>query len=95
MDYMRIWLELLDDEDGVLLDGIQSKAVQEELLKIDVRTRQFCGRDRAPPHPLGPATARLAMTLRSVASVAAAAPPGSQWPSASGAVALCCCGCSL
>jgi len=45
MDYMRIWLELLDDEDGVLLDGIHSKAVQEELLKIDVRTRQFCGRD--------------------------------------------------
>ena len=28
-----------------MLDGIGTKEVQAELLKLDVRTRQFCGRD--------------------------------------------------
>ena len=45
MGYMRSWLELLDETDGVLLDGVGSLETQKELLQLDVRTRQFCGRD--------------------------------------------------
>jgi len=45
MDYMRSWLELVDETEGVLLDGIDTREVQTELLQLDVRTRQFCGRD--------------------------------------------------
>lgn len=44
-NYMRAWLELLDEDDGVLADGVGTRAVQAELLQLDVRTRQFCGRD--------------------------------------------------
>jgi len=45
MDYMRAWLELLDETDGVLTEGVDTREVQAELLQLDVRTRQFCGRD--------------------------------------------------
>eukprot|EP00316_Scyphosphaera_apsteinii_P015950 CAMPEP_0119315654 /NCGR_PEP_ID=MMETSP1333-20130426/36701_1 /TAXON_ID=418940 /ORGANISM="Scyphosphaera apsteinii, Strain RCC1455" /LENGTH=379 /DNA_ID=CAMNT_0007321087 /DNA_START=11 /DNA_END=1150 /DNA_ORIENTATION=- len=45
IDYVRSWLELLDETDGVLLEGIETREVQTELLQLDVRTRQFCGRD--------------------------------------------------
>ena len=45
MGYVRAWLEFLDESDGVLVDGIGSRDVQKELLQLDVRTRQFCGRD--------------------------------------------------
>ena len=45
LQYMRSWLEMLSETDGVLLDGIDSREVQTELLQLDVRTRQFCGRD--------------------------------------------------
>ena len=44
-NYMRAWLELLDEKDGVLTEGLQTKETQTELLQLDVRTRQFCGRD--------------------------------------------------
>ena len=43
--YMASWLEMLDETDGVLVDGIETRDVQTELLQLDVRTRQFCGRD--------------------------------------------------
>ena len=29
----------------MLVDGVETREVQAELLKLDVRTRQFCGRD--------------------------------------------------
>ena len=45
MQYMRAWLEMLDEKEGVLLEGIDTREVQTELLQLDVRTRQFCGRD--------------------------------------------------
>jgi len=45
MDYVRSWLELVDETEGVLADGIDTREVQTELLQLDVRTRQFCGRD--------------------------------------------------
>jgi len=45
IDYMRSWLELLDESEGVLVDNINTREVQTELLQLDVRTRQFCGRD--------------------------------------------------
>ena len=45
MQYMRAWLEMLSETDGVLMEGIETKEVQKELLQLDVRTRQFCGRD--------------------------------------------------
>ena len=45
MEYMTAWLELLDETEGVLVDGIDTRETQTELLQLDVRTRQFCGRD--------------------------------------------------
>lgn len=45
IDYMRSWLELIDETEGVLVEGIDTREVQTELLQLDVRTRQFCGRD--------------------------------------------------
>ena len=42
---VRPLLELLDETEGVLVDGVDSREVQTELLQLDVRTRQFCGRD--------------------------------------------------
>ena len=43
MDYVAAWLEMLAEEDGPLVKS--SKEIQAELLRLDVRTRQFCGRD--------------------------------------------------
>ena len=43
--YMKSWLEMLDETEGVLVEDINSKKTQTELLQLDVRTRQFCGRD--------------------------------------------------
>ena len=43
--YVATWLDMLEENDGVLTKNIDSKEVQAELLKLDVRTRQFCGRD--------------------------------------------------
>lgn len=45
MEYMAAWLELLDETEGVLVEGIDTRETQTELLQLDVRTRQFCGRD--------------------------------------------------
>jgi len=42
---MASWLEMLEEEEGVLADGVDTKETQTELLQLDVRTRQFCGRD--------------------------------------------------
>lgn len=43
--YVATWLDMLAEEDGPLVKGLDSKDVQTELLRLDVRTRQFCGRD--------------------------------------------------
>jgi len=43
--YVRTWLDMLAEEDGPLMKGVDSKETQAELLRLDVRTRQFCGRD--------------------------------------------------
>ena len=45
LGYMRAWLEMLGERDGVLVENINDRTVQTELLQLDVRTRQFCGRD--------------------------------------------------
>ena len=45
MDYVATWLDMLEESDGVLMKDVDSKATQAELLRYDVRTRQFCGRD--------------------------------------------------
>ena len=45
IDYVSTWLDMLDENDGVLMKDIDSKDTQAELLTLDVRTRQFCGRD--------------------------------------------------
>ena len=39
MDYMKSWLEMLDETEGVLVDGIDTRERQTELLQIDVRPR--------------------------------------------------------
>lgn len=36
---------MLGERDGVLVENINDRTVQTELLQLDVRTRQFCGRD--------------------------------------------------
>lgn len=41
--YTKKWLDLAYSDNPILLKN--SKDIQAELLKIDVRTRQFCGRD--------------------------------------------------
>ena len=51
MAYMRSWLELIDETDGVLVDGIASRDVQKELLQIDVRTRHW---SQVPLHTSSP-----------------------------------------
>jgi len=43
--HVKVWLDMLAEEDGVFLKNIDDKRVQGELLQLDVRTRQFCGRD--------------------------------------------------
>jgi len=43
--YVATWLEMLKETEGPLMKGLDSKDVQAELLRLDVRTRQFCGRD--------------------------------------------------
>jgi len=47
--YTDLWLDLAlqeePDPEGVMTDGVGTDEVQRELLKTDVRTRQFCGRD--------------------------------------------------
>lgn len=45
MDYTRAWLDMKSETSGVLVKDVDSKDIQAELLKTDVRTRQFCGRD--------------------------------------------------
>ena len=65
MQYMRAWLEMLDETEGVLVDGIDSREVQTELLQLDVRTRQFCGRDPdTKVEPAGPALECSPVQLR-------------------------------
>lgn len=44
-DYTQLWLDMAYDKNPVLLKNIDDKDTQTELLKVDVRTRQFCGRD--------------------------------------------------
>ena len=44
-DYINIWLDMLEEQDGVFFKGIDTKETQATLLQTDVRTRQFCGRD--------------------------------------------------
>jgi len=43
--YVATWLDMLAEQDGPLVKGVDSKDAQAELLRLDVRTRQFCGRD--------------------------------------------------
>jgi len=43
--YVATWLDMLDEQDGPLMKDVDSKETQAELLRLDVRTRQFCGRD--------------------------------------------------
>lgn len=45
ISHVRAWLEMLDETEGVLVEGINTRERQTELLQLDVRTRQFCGRD--------------------------------------------------
>ncbi|KAJ8601874.1 hypothetical protein CTAYLR_002692 [Chrysophaeum taylorii] len=45
MDYVRVWLDMAQENEGVLVKNIDSRDVQTELLQTDVRIRQFCGRD--------------------------------------------------
>ena len=45
MGYVATWLDMIAETEGPLLKGIATKEVQAELLRLDVRTRQFCGRD--------------------------------------------------
>jgi hypothetical protein len=41
--YVATWHDMLAETDGPLLKD--SREIQTELLRLDVRTRQFCGRD--------------------------------------------------
>ena len=43
--YVATWLDMLDEMDGPLMRDVNTRDVQSELLRLDVRTRQFCGRD--------------------------------------------------
>jgi hypothetical protein len=43
--YVATWLDMLDETDGPLMRDVDTREVQSELLRLDVRTRQFCGRD--------------------------------------------------
>ena len=43
--YVNAWLDMLDEDDGPLMRDVGTREVQSELLRLDVRTRQFCGRD--------------------------------------------------
>jgi hypothetical protein len=43
--FVATWLDMLEEQDGPLMKGVDSKLVQADLLRLDVRTRQFCGRD--------------------------------------------------
>lgn len=43
--YVSTWLDMLDETDGPLMRDVDTREVQSELLRLDVRTRQFCGRD--------------------------------------------------
>jgi hypothetical protein len=43
--FTAAWLDMLDETEGVLVKDVGQRRVQEELLKVDVRMRQFVGRD--------------------------------------------------
>ena len=45
ISHVRAWLEMLDETEGVLVEGINTRERQTELLQLDVHARQFCGRD--------------------------------------------------
>ena len=45
MDFVATWLDMLAETTGPLVDKVDSKECQADLLRLDVRTRQFCGRD--------------------------------------------------
>jgi len=45
MDYMAVWLDMLEEKDGVLMKDIYSKKRQAELLRYDMKTRMFCKKD--------------------------------------------------
>lgn len=43
--YVATWLDMLAEQDGPFVKGIDTKEIQAELLRLDVRSRQFCVRD--------------------------------------------------
>jgi hypothetical protein len=43
--YVAAWLEMQAENDGLLVKGIDSKEIQAELLRLDVRTRLFSAKD--------------------------------------------------
>lgn len=43
--YVRTWLDMLDETSGPLIKDVETREVQSELLRLDGRTRQFCGRE--------------------------------------------------